>query len=47
MLHISDATPDTYENVPSQSNNIVDRNNDPVNPDVIAKNGKAVLLKNK
>ena len=47
FLHISDVTHDIYENVPSQSNYSADRNNDTINPDVIPKNGKAVLSNNK
>ena len=47
MLHISDATLDVDENIPSQSNDSPDRNNITINPDVIAKNGKTVLFKNK
>ena len=47
MLHISDATLDIDENIPSPSNDSPDRNNIPINPDVIAKNGKTVFFKNK
>ena len=44
MLHISDAKSDIDENIPSQSNDSTDRNNDTINPDVIVKNGKTVLF---
>ena len=46
-LHISDATSDINENVPSQSKDSPDRNNNMINPDVIAKNGKTAFFKNK
>ena len=46
-LHISDATPDINQNIPSQSNDSPDRNNNTINSDFIAKNGKTVLFKNK
>ena len=47
MLNISDATPYIDENIPSQNNDSADGNNDTINPDVIAKNGKTVLFEKK
>ena len=34
------------ENTPSKSNDSADSDNNMINPDVIAKNGQAVLFKN-
>ena len=39
--------PDIDENIPPQRNESTDGNNDTINPDVITKNDKIVLLKNK
>ena len=39
--------PDIDENMPSQRNDSTDGNNDTINSDVIAKNDKTVLFKNK
>ena len=47
LLNISDATPYIDENIPSQNNDSADGNNDTINPDVIAKNGKTVLFEKK
>ena len=39
--------PDIDENMPSQRNDSTDGNNDTINSDVIAKNDKTMLFKNK